>query len=284
MKKDFTILDTIRLIVKNKKLFIVTGSSVLVLSIIVSFLLPVYYKSTCILYPFNPQAYDPRNVDVAATPYGSSFDGDRIMALAESREIQHYIIEKYNLLDRYDIDRSDVLADYKVREEFIGNLRVVENEFSAIEISLMDKNADTAAIIVNDMVARIDDMNKKPLVTLSTKIFESYEKIILAKYHGIDSIQTLLHAKEQDLHSDVISLELLNTISDLNKARKSLELVKGDFSTLNIIQPAESIAKKAFPKRLYIVAASVVISLFLTFLVLITKELYTLSVENESKN
>ena len=41
------------------------------------------------------------------------------MALAESRDIQRYIIDKYNLVDRYEIDKSDVMADIKVREQFV---------------------------------------------------------------------------------------------------------------------------------------------------------------------
>lgn len=287
MKKNFTFLDAIRLVIKNKKLFIVVGSSVFIISIIVSLLLPVYYKSTSILYPFNPEAYDPRNVDKATTPYGSSFDGDRIMALAESRDIQRYIINKYNLVDRYAIDKSDVMADIKVREQFIGNLKIIENEYSAIEISFMDKNPDTSAIIVNDIVSKIDDLNKKPLVEISQKIFESYEKVIAEKYKGIDSIQknmSTFDSKNNSARSDIMSLELLRTITDLNTARKSLELIKGDFSTLNIIQPAEAIFKKAYPKRANIVVTSVAIALFLTFLVLITMELYKLSIINESKN
>ena len=287
MKKDFTFLDAIRLVIKNKKLFIIVGSSVFIISIIISLLLPVYYKSTCILYPFNPEAYDPRNVDKATTPYGSSFDGDRIMALAESRDIQRYIINKYNLVDRYAIDKSDVMADIQVREQFIGNLKIIENEYSAIEISFMDKNPDTSAIIVNDIVSKIDDLNKKPLVEISQKIFESYEKVIAEKYNGIDSIQknmSTFNSKNNAARSDIMSLELLRTITDLNTARKSLELIKGDFSTLNIIQPAEAIFKKAYPKRANIVVTSVAIALFLTFLVLITMELYKLSVENESKD
>jgi hypothetical protein len=285
MKKDFTLLDTIRLVIKNKKLFIITGCSVFIISIIISLMLPVYYKSTCILYPFNPEAYDPRNVDKAATPYGSSFDGDRIMALAESRDIQRYIIEKYNLTERYKIDKSDVMADIKVREQFVGNLKVVENEFSAIEISFLDKNPDTAAFIVNDMVAKIDNLNKKPLVEISQKIFESYEKVVKEKYNGIDSLQKIMYKGNNKTDpSDIMSLEMLRAVTDLNTARKSLELIKSDFSTLNIIQPAESIAKKAYPKRLYIVVVSVTISLFLTFLVLITIELYKRSVEDELKN
>jgi hypothetical protein len=286
MKKDFTLLDTIRLIIKNKKLFISVGSSVFVISLIVSLLLPVYYKSTCILYPFNPEAYDPRNVDKGSTPYGSPFDGDRIMAIAESREIQRYIIDKYNLVNRYDIDTTEILADFKVREKFIGNLRVSENEYSAIEISFMDQNADTAAIIVNDMVARIDEINKKPLLEISQKIFRSYEKLKLEKFNAIDSAQKVISKMNHNeaSHPDIMSLELLRTITDLNTARKTLELIQGDFKTLNIIQPAEPIAKKAFPKRLYIIIASVVFALFITFFVLIIRELYRHSIENENLN
>jgi hypothetical protein len=134
MKKEFTVIDLIQLIIKKKLLFILIGSSVFVISIIISFQLTVYYKSTCILYPFNPEAYDPRNVDKATTPYGTSFDGDRIMAIAESRDVQKYIIEKYHLIERYNIDKNDVMADFKVREEFVGNLSISENEFSAIEM------------------------------------------------------------------------------------------------------------------------------------------------------
>ncbi|WP_299255264.1 hypothetical protein [uncultured Cytophaga sp.] len=277
MKKEFTFIDLIQLILKKKLLFIYIGSSVFIISLIISLLLPVYYKSTCILYPFNPEAYDPRNVDKAATPYGTAFDGDRIMALAESREIQKYIIDKYHLTKRYNIDTTDVMADIKVREKLLSNLTISENQFSAIEISLLDTSPDTAAFIVNDMVAKIDDLNKKPLVELSRKIFESYEKVVLEKYNGIDSIQKLMRAlnvNSKESRSDFFTLETIKTITDLNTARKSLELIKNDFSTLNIIQPAEPIAKKAYPKRLYIVLVSTIGALFLTFLFVLMIELY----------
>lgn len=283
MKKNFTILDIIQLVNKKKNLFILVGSSVFIISIIISLLLPVYYKSTAILYPFNPQAYDPRNVNNAANPYGSPFDGDRIMALAESREVQRYIIEKYNLSDRYKIKKTDELADYKVREQFMANLYIAENEYSAIEISFFDQNPDTAAIIVNDIVAKIDELNKKPLTEISQMIFESYKKIVTAKYKGLDSIVTNTNSKNT-AQSDIMSLELLRANTDLNTARKSLELINGDFTTLNVIQHAEPIAKKAYPKRLNIVLVSVIISLIITFLVLVMIELYKHPVENESKN
>jgi|GEM_PF-1378147 len=286
MKRNLTVLDIIRLVSKNTRLYLLTGGAALVISVIISLMLPVYYKSTCILYPFNPEAYDPRNVDKAATPYGTTFDGDRIMALAESRDVQNAIVKKYNLLNRYKIDKSDPIADVKVRETLNSNLKISENEFSAIEISFFDVDPDTAAMIVNDIVAKVDELNKKPLLDLNRKIFESYEQAVAEKYEKIDSLQKTFvfdytDPKYTRNRSDIFSIELVSTMSHLNSARKSLELIRSDFSTLNIIQPAEPIAKKAKPQRTLIVLISVFATLAITFLVLLIMEFFKISIENE---
>ena len=286
MKRELTIIDIIRLFTKNTKLFILTGSAALVLSVIISLLLPVYYKSTCILYPFNPEAYDPRNVDKAATPYGTTFDGDRIMALAESREVQNSIVKKYNLLTRYKIDPTDPIADVKVREKLSSNMTVSENSFSAIEISVFDTDPDTAAMIVNDIVAKVDELNKKPLIEINQKIFESYEQIVAEKYQDVDSLQQAfdkIEVKSAKNRSDIFSMEMVSSMSDLKAARKSLELIKSDFSSINIIQPAEAIAKKAKPQRSIIVIVSVVATLALTFLVLLISAFFKITLENEKQ-
>jgi len=286
MKKDFTVLDILRLITQNLKLFLITGTFALVLSIIISLTLPIYYKSTCILYPLNPEAYDPRNVDKAATPYGTTFDGDRIMALAESREVQNSIIKKYNLLDRYHIDKTDPIADFKVREKLTSNLNISENQFSAIEISIFDVNPDTAALMVNDIVAKVDELNKRPLIEINRKIFESYEQIVAEKYQDVDSLQQAfdkVEVKSAKNRSDIFSMEMVSSMSDLKSARKSLELIKSDFSSINIIQPAEPVAKKAKPQRAIIVLISVFATLALTFMVLLIVKFFKLSIENENQ-
>ncbi len=286
MKRDLTIIDIIGLVTKNIKLFIITGSVALVASVIISLLLPVYYKSTCILYPFNPEAIDPRNVDKAATPYGTTFDGDRIMALAESREVQNAIVEKYNLLSRYKIDTKDPIAGVKVREKLASNMTVSENSFSAIEISVFDADPDTAAMMVNDIVAKVDELNKRPLIEVNRKIFESYEQIVASKYQDIDSLQQAfdkVELKTAKNRSDIFSMEMVSAMSDLKAARKSLELIKSDFSSINIIQPAEAIAKKAKPQRSIIVLVSVFATLALTFLVLLIKAFFKISLENEKQ-
>ncbi|ABG59441.1 hypothetical protein [Cytophaga hutchinsonii] len=266
----------LNLIIKNGKLLTVVGITSLILSLAVSFMMPVYYKSTSIVYAYNPEAYDPRNIWDSKNPYGSSADADRIMAIAQSREVQNYITEKYDLMKHYDIDPTHWRAKVDLTNKFQGNLNIVENDLSAIEISFLDENADTAAMIVNDIVAKTDEINKKPLLEFSKKLFESSEKILNERYSGIDSIQKIinvLHFDKNFSRSEVITSELLQTITELNSARKNLDLIKQDFSTMNIIERAEPIAKKAKPQKLVIIITSVIIAEVTAILILLLSAL-----------
>jgi hypothetical protein len=275
MKKELTGLDIINVIIQKRKIFFITGLTALVVSIIVSFLLPIYYKSTSIIYPYNPEAYDPRNVQNAVNPYGSAMDGDRIMAVAESRDVKLYIIDKYNMMDRYKIDSLDRLSKVRVLEKFSDNLVVKENSLSAIEISFYDIDPDTAALIVNDIVSKADEINKKPLLEISQKIFITSQKVIQEKYEGIDSIQNIIELidfKNNFTRSEIISSELLHAIIELNTAQRNLDLIKQNFTTMNIIEKAEPVFKKARPQRILIVACTLVATLFITFMVLLIIE------------
>ena len=249
-----------------------------------AFLLPVYYKSTSIIYPYNPEAYDPRNVQNAVNPYGSPMDGDRIMAVAESRDVKLYIIEKYNLMDRYRIDSLDRLSKVNVLEKFSDNLVVKENSLSAIEISFYDQNPDTAALIVNDIVSKVDEINKKPLLEISQKIFITSQKVIQEKYKGIDSIQNIIELidfKNNFTRSEIISSELLHAIIELNTAQRNLDLIKQNFTTMNIIEKAEPVFKKARPQRTLIVLGSLIATFFITFMVIVIAEFMKHSINEE---
>jgi uncharacterized protein involved in exopolysaccharide biosynthesis len=276
MKKELTGLDIINIVIKKRNIFFITGLVSLIVSAAVALLLPVYYKSTSIVYPYNPEAYDPRNMSNAINPYGSPMDGDRIMAVAESRDVQLYIIEKYHMMDRYKIDKSDKLSKVYALEKFSENLVVKENSLSAIEITFYDQDPDTAALIVNDIVSKVDEINKKPLLEISQKIFTTSQKLIQEKYKGIDSIQDIIELidfKNNFTRSEIISSELLHAIIELNTAQKNLDLIKQNFTTMNIIEKAEPVFKKAKPQRTLIVIGSIVATFFITFMILLIIEL-----------
>jgi capsular polysaccharide biosynthesis protein len=287
MKHELTGLDILNIVIRKRKIFYIAGLLSIVISTAVAFLLPVYYKSTSVVYPYNPEAYDPRNIRNATNPYGSTLDGDRIMAVAESRDVKMFIIKKYNMMNRYKIDSTNKLAKVKLLEKFSDNLVVRENDLSAIEISFYDPSPDTAALIVNDIITLVDDINKKPLLEISQKIFLTSEQLINEKYHGIDTIQEIIEAvdfQNKFTRSEIIASELLEAILELNTARKNLDLIKQNFSTMNIIERAEPIAKKARPQRLLIVLGTLLGTMLITFIILFIKEFTILSLKESESN
>src|ERR1700751_1640952 len=97
--KNYSLIDVIKVLLKWKKIIIITVSAAVVISIIVSFLLPVYYKSTSIFYGYDLRGFDPRNM-IAEEPldiFGGEQDTDRLLSIGKSTGLENMIIKKFHL-------------------------------------------------------------------------------------------------------------------------------------------------------------------------------------------
>jgi hypothetical protein len=269
----FSILKTIK---NAKKIFLGVFIGTFVISTVVAFLLPVYYKSSCVFYPLSPKSYDPRmrfsyNMEL----YGMGDDADRTITLAESGVIGDYIIKKYQLATRYDYDTTDALEALKLHKEYRANLIVEENNKGAIIVSFLDRSPDTAAFIVNDIVKQINDINKSVIIDANLKQFTLYKKWMDEKYQGLDSLSKIMAAINNlkgSAHQDVVSMEMFNTYSKLKEAQTNLETIRDDISTLQIVEQAVPIVKKAKPLRMVIVGIACLSTFLITLLFLLIRE------------
>lgn len=276
MDQNSGLLYLLKLIIQKKKQLLLAGLISAIAGVSLAFLLPVYYKSTCIFYPYNPKAYDPRymfsNVDVDL--FGTGDDADRVITIGNSSLIANYIIDKYNLIDRYGINRSDKYFYIKATNAFRDNFKIAEDDRSAITVTVFDRNADTAAIIANDIVAQIDLYNRKPLVESNTKQLNKFKADLQAKYATLDSLSKKRKGdgqKIEESEKDLMSIEMITTYSDMKEAETRLSILEQDFKTLYIIEKAAAVIKKAKPVRWLVVVCTVAGTLFffLVWLVLI---------------
>ncbi len=269
----FSILKTIK---NNKKTFLAVFIATFIISTIVAFLLPVYYKSSCVFYPLSPKSYDPRmrfsyNMEL----YGMGDDADRTITLAESGYIGNYIINKYNLAARYNYDTSDALEALNLNKEYKANLLVEENNKGAIMVSFFDQSPDTAALIVNDIVKQINDINKSVIIDANLKQFTLYKKWMDEKYKGLDSMSKIMgamNALKGSAQQDVVSMEMFNTYAKLKEAQTNLETIQDDINTIQIIETAVPIVKKAKPLRMVIVGIACLATFFITLLWMLFKD------------
>ena len=269
-----TLLDIIK---KGKKYFLIVFLVTFVLSAVISFLLPVYYASTTVLFPLNPKSYDPRskfssNMEI----YGTVEDVNRTIALAESGIIRDHIKEKYNLAKHYDIDPSDIKNAGLLEKEYSANLEVKETNKGAIKIIFYDKNADTAAAIVNEIVSTINTINKKVIEDAIVKQYATYQKVLVEKYSGLDSLDKILSGMravdKNDPNREVNSMEMFHAYTRMKETEMSLQSIRDDAQTLLVIEKAVPNWKKEKPKRMIIVALACAGTFIMTLFFLLYRE------------
>ncbi len=163
-----SLTDYLSVLLKWKKLLIINLSFVVVFSIILSFLIPKTYKSTAsmILPQDNSMGLGSLGslvsggnsaLSIGAKLFGvSSTNEDLILGILSSRGVLTKTINKYNLMDYYGI--SDGNYD-KALKAVKGDLIFEPNEYGMIEVSVINEDPDTAAIIANYLVGLADSLH-----------------------------------------------------------------------------------------------------------------------------
>jgi hypothetical protein len=284
MDQNSGLLYLIKLVLAKRKQLIIVTLIAGVVGVALAYILPVYYKSTCIFYPYSPKAYDPRYMFSEAGDidlFGTGDDADRVVTIGNSSLIANYVIEKYNLIDRYNINRSDKYYYINATKKFKQNYAITEDDRSAITVSVLDKSADTAAIIANDIVAQIDFYNRKPLIESNSKQLDKFKSDLQAKYSTLDSLsKSSPLAKRTDSEKDMMSIEMIRTYADMKEAETRLSILQQDFKTLYIIEKAAPIIKKAKPVRWLVACITVFGTLFLYLAGLVLLDQYQKNIKN----
>ncbi len=268
MEQSNDLVRLIQIVYKwRKPLIIVTVIVAIGASIFTWFFMPNYYKSTVNFYPSNPIMTDRQVLfsqssgEIEIDYFGSASDVDRILTIANTSGIIDYIINKYKLMEHYDIDSTKEMARYNTKKEFLSNYSAIETEYGAIEISVWDQDDTLAMVIANHIVETIDDHNKqillrdKKLVVNTFKTQVEEKEILVTKL--VDSIGAMKKAGASSEAMLVLEGKLTGAVEDLNNNKKILEQnqtsVNTDFSTVHVTEEAFPAIRKDKPVRSLIV-------------------------------
>ena len=183
--KDDNLLEVIRLLYKWRKHLITTVTIAAIGSVIISLVLPVYYEATTTLLPVNPLLKSPNHVFGTSTenpePFGTEEDLDRMLAIAESKELTDYVIQQFDLYNHYDIDTVDVKAPYKIKKKLFKLYTAQKNEFGEIEITVEDKSKDLARDMANAIRKKMDEIDQKLMKENQLSTVKMYERELNGK-------------------------------------------------------------------------------------------------------
>jgi len=293
MNSAFNIIEVIKIALRWKRQIIIASVLAIIGSVIIALLLPNYYQSTAIIYPSSPALLDRQNLfstqasDVPIDYFGTEHDADRLLSIAKASPMAAYIIYKYNLKGHYKIDTNGKYPEYEVNREFKDNFKAIKNEYSAIEITIIDTDKDLAAQIVNDIVAKIDQENKQLILSNKIKTLEVLEgslKKMSAEINTLTDSIIFLRQKYRLIQQRAFSLKAImaiekittlekkkeNALDEYNKRSNLYEqynvITNSNASSIYIVEDAYPSEKKVKPVRWLIVVSSFLITFFLSVL------------------
>lgn len=189
--QDYSLQDILKVLAKNKKYILYTTIGAAILSAIISLLMPVYYKSLTSFYAASPDLGLPNVIGVTELPrdvYGTDYDIDRLLSLAESDDVYGHLISKFDLYNHYDIDPSKVKAPYTIREELKDLYKVLKTKLGAIELTVEDKDPIFAANMANEARERINFLSQNLMKESQNATLGSYKANLASQNASVNAI------------------------------------------------------------------------------------------------
>lgn len=162
---SFDSLSVVEFLLKWRKPLIIVTVLAGITSILFSgpnFIKP-RFKSTVIFYPattnsvskalLNENAYDRSD----PLEFGEEEQAEQLIQILYSDDIRSYIIEKFDLMNHYDIKPDAKYRYTQLSRKYSDNIRFRRTEYSSVEIEVLDTDPEVAAAIANEIAKLLDE-------------------------------------------------------------------------------------------------------------------------------
>lgn len=252
-------IELFQIIYRWRKYIISISMLAILLSSIITMpaIMPPYFESKMIFYVSNPQSTDRANLfnqeSVGnVSMFGSRDDADRFISIAKSSAVVNPILEKYNLSQHYQIkQKTNALLQYYTKKEFMSLVDIQRNDADAVEISVLDTDAELAAKIAKDLTHETEKITQQITRDNKQKVLHQIETLLAEKI------------KESNL-TNKLEIENIEKLKDL-KNQYSIS-INDNFKSIYIVEDAAVSPKKAKPVRWQIVLFALLVTLASTIL------------------
>ncbi|MDA9775710.1 Wzz/FepE/Etk N-terminal domain-containing protein [Flavobacteriales bacterium] len=158
--------DLLQFIWNKRKLIILITIIAAIAAIIYSLLIEEKFKSTVTLYPAmsNTVAFtDEVHPEQSAAQFGEEEQAEQMIQILQSAEIRNSIVEKYNLMEHYEIDTASKIKYTSLNKMYEENVSFSRTKYGSVLVDVMDKNPEMAADMAND-IANLFDNTKNRMI------------------------------------------------------------------------------------------------------------------------
>jgi uncharacterized protein involved in exopolysaccharide biosynthesis len=192
------------------------------------FFIPPKYRSTVVLFPTSTNSIsktlltDIQNYKQDLLQFGEEENAEQLLQILNSSKIRDRIVQKYDLMNHYDIDSSGQFKRTLLIKEYEGNIKYRRTENMAVEINVMDTDPIVASKIANDISALLDSVKIKMQQERAKRGFEilsaEYERLRNEIMIGEDSMTRI---REMGIHDYETQAEMLNRQLAIEIARNA---------------------------------------------------------------
>lgn len=163
---DFVLnaFDLIRFAWDRKWILIAMSVLAFIGSAIVSLNITPKFRSQVVFFPASSISVSKTLVESASISmdsrdilsFGSDDEAERMLQILHSNQIKEHIINKFDLMNHYEIDTTKPYPYTRLDSKYKGSIKFRRTEFMSIEVSVLDADPQTAADMANEIVAYID--------------------------------------------------------------------------------------------------------------------------------
>lgn len=197
--EDKSFLQIIPLLWQHKKVILVPVIVAILLTSIVTLLMPNYYESSATFYPVNSSLLEPsvqineRSIDY----YGDDSDVDRLLSIANSGEIAQNLINQFDLSTHYGISLSERKGQIRLLKAFKKRYKVIKTEYDAIELSIEDKDPEMAKKLTEAIVQMIDHKSVSIVRSAQQNLLKNLRATFRANQEEVNIISDSLQKLRQ---------------------------------------------------------------------------------------
>jgi len=214
----YNAFDLVRFIWKKRWILITVSALALITSVIVSLQITPRFRSQVILFPAASIAPSRNLVETSTISmdsrdvlaFGADAEAERMLQILHSTRIRDHIIGKFDLMKHYDINPSSEYPKTQLYNTYKGNVKIRRTEFMSIEIGVLDKDAQMAADIANEIATYADsaihNMQKERAMEAFGIVQNEYNKSQREIQQYSDSLQKIRNLGVIDYESQAAAL------------------------------------------------------------------------------
>jgi len=183
---------------------------------IVTLFIPKEYKSYGIVYPPSSTAIE-NSIDFPN--FGYDVEADRLIQIIESREIRDSVVNKFDLVNQFEIKKTKAEWHDDLMKKYYKNIKLERTISMAVLITARTKDPELSADIVNYIIKITDQYREKLYKRNIISAYEHAEREYEFQKSKVDSAQKMLieNLKENNLSSLLMLMSDAQISIDIDK-------------------------------------------------------------------